>query len=791
MEAEGLLAKSAARGGESLPAHTRQVVARLRQLRERMPDLEEKLELPGLWDALFAAAWVHDFGKAARGFQEMLQSGEKWNYRHEVLSLAFLDWLLPADDPRYPLAVAAVAAHHRDYPVLARQYIEVEDPADSGIDERWQEMDQKRLEALAHWTAEEWPGIVSAERLNVQAPSLHVLLNDVPVLLGDGPDRIRKALACYRRYFGSQRQPARRERRYAWQRRRQALFVRGLMLQADRLASAQAPPLKAPDLDGVAKALPSSRSGWYTHQQTAAEHVGSLLLAAPTGSGKTEAALLWARRQLQEGRRGAVCYLLPYQASLNAMYRRFVEKYGLGRDEVALLHSRAVQAVYRELVRGEVTEQVVAYQQAQRLKALGRLHQQPVLLATPYQLLRAAFRLPGYEGQWAMLQGAHLIVDEIHGYEPFRLGLLLGLFSMLQQHFDVRLAVMTATMPSWLRGLLERELKVVWQSADGQLYEQFCRHRLFLKKGKLTDGHVLDEIVRRVQQGEAVLVVTNLVAAAQQLAEALAVRLNSPWPQRCDPEHDPVLLVHSRFTAEDRLRREAVLQARVDRQPRQGGFVVVATQVVEVSLDVDFDTIYTDPAPLEALVQRFGRVNRRRCFKERPVFVMTEAMDWTWPYRQEALMRRTVEHLARFDGQMIDEAMIGVWLDAVYEPEVPSLQQEVARGRSSYEAVAGPEHLVAFESDPNLEDQFDALFDGYEVLPLQLQQEFLRRAERGEYVEAYGLLVPISQGRFHALRQQNALTRLQEYRVWVADCKYDPCLGLQPDIRNDTASFML
>lgn len=790
MKAEALRAKSQGKGGESLPAHTEQVIERLRQLRWRMPNVAQALELPGLWEALFAAAWVHDMGKAARGFQEMLQGGPAWNYRHEVLSLGFLSWLLPPDDPRYPIAAAAVAAHHRDYAVLARQYIEVPHPADSGIDERWQEMDPERLEALACWTAAAWPLVIESEQLDVQAPSLQMLLSDIDILLRDGPARIRQALACYRCYFETQHRPPRSMRQEAWKYRRQALFVRGLMLQADRLASAQAPPLRSPRLDGVVTALPEHEEGWYNHQRQAARHVGSLLLAAPTGSGKTEAALLWARCQLRDGRRGAVCYLLPYQASLNAMYRRFIERYGLEQEEVALLHSRTVQAVYRELIRAESEEQAGAYQQAQRVKALGRLHQQPVLLATPYQLLRAAFRLPGYEGQWAMLQGAHLIVDEIHGYEPFRLGLLLGLFAMLEQHFDVRLAIMTATMPSWLRHLLEQELHVTWMQADRALQAQFCRHRLFLKSGRLDEAHVLQEIVQRVQQGEAVLVVTNLVAAAQQLAEALARRLGSQWPRQCNPARDPVLLVHSRFTAEDRLQREAILQARIDHFPRRQGFVVVATQVVEVSLDVDFDTLYTDPAPLEALIQRFGRVNRRRRYPERPVFVMREAMDWTWPYRQEALMRRTVEHLESFNEQLVDEATLSEWLDVVYAPEVPALLQHIAQGRRSYEEVAGPTHLFAFASDPHLEDRFDALFEGYEVLPLALQEKFLRRMAEGAYVEAYGLLVPVSQGRFHAFQQQKALTRLQDYRVWVADCPYDPCLGLQPKA-SETTTFMI
>lgn len=180
----------------------------------------------------------------------------------------------------------------------------------------------------------------------------------------------------------------------------------------------------------------------------------------------------------------------------------------------------------------------------------------------------------------------------------------------------------------------------------------------------------------------------------------------------------------------------------------------MATQVVEVSLDVDSDTLYTEPAPLEALVQRFGRVNRRRREPERPVFVTAKPIDWKWPYHQETLMRRTVEHLTAYHETLIDEAKL-----------INRLLQEGNRGRSSFNDVAGPERLVAFASDPSLEDQFDALFDGYEVLPRPLQAE---RIEAGALVEAYSLLVPVSCGRFHAWRECGALTCLKEHQVWVA-----------------------
>ena len=75
----------------------------------------------------------------------------------------------------------------------------------------------------------------------------------------------------------------------------------------------------------------------------------------------------------------------------------------------------------------------------------------------------------------------------------------------------------------------------------------------------------------------------------------------------------PVELLHGRFNVRDRLAKEKFVRSVAgSKSQHRRGIVLVATQVVEVSLDIDLDTIYSDPAPLEALVQRFGRINRRR-----------------------------------------------------------------------------------------------------------------------------------------------------------------------------------
>src|SRR5207344_3077389 len=126
-----------------------------------------------------------------------------------------------------------------------------------------------------------------------------------------------------------------------------------------------------------------------------------------------------------------------------------------------------------------------------------------------------------------------------------------------------------------------------------------------------------------------------------------------------------------RFTAEDRAEKERLLGFRIGtglRVPSGAGTILVATQVVEVSLDVDFDVLFTDPAPIEALIQRFGRINRARRASARDVFVSDVLPDETeWFYDTQSV-QRAVNILRPSSGQMIEEITVQSWVDSAYEP---------------------------------------------------------------------------------------------------------------------------
>jgi CRISPR-associated endonuclease/helicase Cas3 len=117
--------------------------------------------------------------------------------------------------------------------------------------------------------------------------------------------------------------------------------------------------------------------------------------------------------------------------------------------------------------------------------------------------------------------------------------------------------------------------------------------------------------------------------------------------------------------------------------------VLVATQVVEVGLDGDFDVLYSDSAPLEALVQRFGRVNRRRRVPLRDVFVM-KAIPEGSPVYADRLLAAAFEQLVRFDGLPLDESEVQQMLDAIYDGTIGDAWVAELNERMAYFQRNGP-----------------------------------------------------------------------------------------------------
>ncbi|WP_426755873.1 CRISPR-associated helicase Cas3' [Myxococcus sp. Y35] len=591
-----LLAKGTAtpdrpEGEATLLGHTALVMASARRLLEHRgrasllaAGLDPALE-PRLRRIVLLAAALHDLGKCSEHFQSMLRRKRSAPQlvRHEALSLwlcwpgqPLSAWLLGgASEPDLCLALVCVAAHHRKFQTDAF----APDGAGAGLS----------LELLVHH--EDFTRTLAriAQDLELPAPPVFT----APIVLR------------------ATRKEHPRDQLQAWQDDFERAVPSG-SLDARLLAVCKALVLAA-DVAGSALPRSGEKQDWVDRQLTAPHPAEALravverrlsgrtprpfqeavarsdapltLVRAGCGSGKTAAAYLWAATQ-HPGRPLWLTY--PTMGTATEGFRDYLH----GADvEARLRHSRAeVDFDIFGLREGDAPG--AGSRDQDRLDALRSWGADAMTCTADTVLGLMQSQREGLYA-WPGLCAACVVFDEIHAYDDRLFGCLLRFLEALP---GIPALLMTASLPAArlgaLRDLCERVHGRRLAEVDGpEDLEALPRYR------RLDVEQPWDLVAQCLRDHGKVLWVSNTVERCMRTAEAAASR------------GAPALLYHSRFRYEDRVHRHGDVVAAFAEEGRS--VLASTTQVAEMSLDLSADLLVTDLAPIPALIQRLGRLNRR------------------------------------------------------------------------------------------------------------------------------------------------------------------------------------
>lgn len=744
-----ILAKSS---GETLSEHTIACLKVAQSLIGSLPLPEEK-RVKLREDVIFAVA-MHDVGKAAKGFQEVLQGKQNdWKgKRHEIISAAFASGV----EGISPAVVFSILTHHKSIP-------------SDGITEIYGCLPSEQLpivEETPVWKemANEW-GENCELFLKEWSVISRYLNNVLPKVISDKCELTPLSLYSSWLERGSGRRGQKKS--IPFDDRFYASLVRGLTITSDHLGSAKKNPPKIPNFGNSRILKPEQNPRPF--QKCVGDTQGSAILRAPTGSGKTEAALLWAQKNQKPN--GRLFYVLPYTASINAMYRRLKIIFG---DNVGLVHHRATAALYSML---ESDEDIVSRLDKQRitrgLSELGREIYFPIRVCTPHQILRYTLRGKGWETMLAEFPNACIIFDEIHAYDPRVVGLTLASAKLLAK-WGARCLFLSATMPAFLRKLITDAMGGLpfiepnpIQKEDKKILGK-KRHIVEIKEGSIK-GH-LEKIVQAIRNSSSTLIVCNHVKTSQEVYFLLKKKL----------PRENIKLLHSQFNQEDRNRIEnEIVNIPLPK-------ILVATQVVEVSLNVDFEQAFFEPAPIDALIQRMGRVNRYGSRPPVKVTIFTETVNSHHLYceclgeshKNTCKVKLTIDELRQLGGNPISEEDLVDAADRVYGEGYQGVDKtKFDEGLNHPDIKEFEDQLLAGGHQPWVETIIENTDGIFEVLPIALVDIFNNKRKDGLWIEANSLLVPIRLRTLLGL--QNILDKKDKKNdFWIINSDYSPEEGL-------------
>ncbi len=475
----------------------------------------------------------------------------------------------------------------------------------------------------------------------------------------------------------------------------------------------------------------------------------NLVVIGSTGVGKTESALYWSNG-------GKTFFTLPLRTSINAMYDRIENT--IGYKHVGLLHSTAIEYLEEK---EEFENEEEKYNQSKNLC-------EKITTCTIDQIFPFVFKYKGYEKIYATLAYSKIVIDEVQAYSPEIVAVILKGLEMINK-IGGKFMLMTATLPRIYKEELEKR-------GINFKFEQYLkpvkRHKIKLEEKEIIED--LENIKKKAKK-KKVLIIANTVNKAIEIY----LKLKKQGTKNIN-------LLHARFIYNDRSNKEKEIQEFSNNKDEKG--IWITTQIVEASIDIEFDYLYTEMSTLDSLFQRLGRCYRNREYEENEdnIHIYTKNASGIKYIYDEEINKKSIELLKKYDEKILEETTKVELVDKLYSKEMLEGTKFLDKFISGRNAL---ENILDYKTSEKVAQKLLRNIENVNVIPkniyeqnLDLFKEYDR--ENKDYARKSMLKrkidkLTISITEKTRWRIKDRLTVNPYYKeIFIADLKYNDETGL-------------
>ena len=437
----------------------------------------------------------------------------------------------------------------------------------------------------------------------------------------------------------------------------------------------------------------------------------NIIVVASTGIGKTEGALLWAGDS-------KTFYTLPIKVSINAIYERIKIQGYYDKEKITILHSDAVSELMKE--DADFGDAWDKYGKSKKLSY-------PFTVCTIDQLFYFVFKSLGTEIFPATLKYSKIIIDEIQSYTPEITAFILYGLKVIND-LGGQFCIMTATLPPIIKELMEREnikfetpKTFIKKDENGNSIKRHFIKFIEFEESEDKKDFNYNEILEKAKNNK-VLIICNTVRRSQDVYIKLKEK---------NKQNTEINLLHSRFIFRDRKLKEKIIQnfASTKEEDRNNDAGIwISTQIVEASLDIDFDVLYTDMCSADSLLQRMGRCYRNRIYeKDEPNIFIYDTKIGVGNGKNSVydldIYDRSVKFIKEYDNNIFTEEQKLKYIDKVYNTKDLENSDYLESINKNYEALKNLQPAFIDKSDAA--DLFRAI-DSVTVIPKEIYLSLIR-----------------------------------------------------------------